>query len=149
MLLGFQCIQAQQMPLPDVNASNVLFLKFSKQLNGINAFGEVLIVSDEENAEWQDAFSFASQDNIGRTINATFYTIDKDFFGYTDPNVYNSVILTELELKGILENKTEIQRNTYLKSFSHIYVIDMDSPNPRQTFKYKMLEVKPYFRWEH
>ena len=142
-------IQAQQMPLPDPNTSNVLFLKFSQNetLNGENSFSSILRVlsADGVNYEKQNSYLFYSNDSRGRAMDYQFYTPNKNYFGYTEVTPYNSVALTKDQLKDVLNTKERHLRTQYMKSFSKIYIIDLDAPSPTQPTKYKIIEVKLYF----
>lgn len=147
MTIGFSAF-SQTMPIPDPTSPNTLFLKFSKNLNGVNAY----FLGDIKNAygdkEEQDIYLFTSKDSKGKSISASFYTPDRTNFAYIDPALYPNTI-TEEQLKAILDNKRNLERDNYLRNFSRIYIIDLDAQSPRQTFKYKIIEVKPYFFWEH
>lgn len=145
LLMGIYA-NAQQMPLPDPNTPNVLFLKFSKTLNTIYAFGEVHVWNvDKTSLEWKDAYAFTSKDNEGWNIDVEFYAPDKEYFGYTELAPYNSVALTNAQLRDILSTKEFYNRDEYIDSFTKIYIIDLDSPDPRRPNKYKIIEVKHYY----
>jgi hypothetical protein len=146
-MIGFSAF-SQTMPIPDPASPNTLFLKFSKNLNGVNAYFLSTIKNSYGDLEEQDRYSYGNTDSKGKAIDAGFYTPDRTNFAYIDPTLYPNAI-TEEQLKAILDNKRNIERDNYLRSFSRIYIIDLDAPNPRQTFKYKIIEVKPYFFWEH
>jgi hypothetical protein len=139
--------KAQQMPLPDPNTPNVLFLRFSQALNGEHSFNILTRIRslDGVNYEMQNGYLFYSNDNRGRSMDFEFYTPDKNYFGYTEITPYNSVAITNNQLKDILNSKEDYLRLDYLKSFSKIYIIDLDVQNPRQPNKYKIIEVKVYF----
>lgn len=148
MTIGFSAF-SQNMPVPDPSSPNTLFLKFSKDLNGVNAYFLGTVRNAYGDLEKQDKYLFTSKDSRGKSINCDFYTPDRTFFAYVDPTLYNAVAITEEQLKAILDNKRNLERDNYLRGFSHIYIIDLDAQNPRQTFKYKIIEVKPFFFWEH
>lgn len=150
-LLGLYT-QAQNMPLPDPNSVNTLFIKHQKDTIS------TVLVSDKDEAQirtnasnwiWTDCYMFFSHDTQGRSIDFEFYTPDKEYFAYTSLSSYNNVALTYIQLRDILATKTSAEKYDYLKSFSHIYIIDLDFKKPKEPTKYKIIEVKPYFEWEH
>jgi hypothetical protein len=147
MTVGFSAF-SQTMPIPDPNMPNTLFLKFSKNLNGVNAYFLGTIKNTSGDKEEQDMYLFTSKDSQGKSINCDFYTPDRTIFAYIDPALYPNAI-TEEQLKAILDNKRNLERDNYLRSFSRIYIIDLDAQSPKQSFKYKIVEVKPFFFWEH
>ncbi|KOY85765.1 hypothetical protein AD998_06000 [bacterium 336/3] len=132
--------QAQNITVPDPNTPNTLFLKFgqSPTLNGEHSFTECQVwKADRSNLEWQDLYLF--------TFDVSLYTLNKEYFGYTELAPYNSVAITNAQLRDILSPKDFYARWPYIDSFTKIYIIDLDSPNPRQTSKYKIIEVKLYY----
>ncbi|MCU0440011.1 MAG: hypothetical protein MUC49_19160 [Raineya sp.] len=142
--------QAQQMPLPDPNSANTLFIKHKQDTIS------TVLVSDKNEAQiraangtdwtWTDCYMFFSHDTQGRSIDFQFYTPNKEYFAYTVLSTYNSVIITYTQLRDILATKTSAGKYDYLKGFSHIYIIDLDSPQPKQPTKYmsgNIIKLKP------
>ncbi|MCU0439405.1 MAG: hypothetical protein MUC49_16050 [Raineya sp.] len=131
-LICFQGV-AQNMPLPDPNTPNILFLKFSKILNSPKSFTEALVRSNNGvDLEWQNSYLFYSKDNQGRNINLEFYTLDKNYCGYTELATYNNVAISKEQLKALLEPHPYYLRTQQIRNYSKIYLIDLDSPQPKQ-----------------
>lgn len=149
-LFAFQEMQAQQMPAPDPNTPNVLYLKFSKALNTEYALTEARVRSaNGVDREWQDLYLFTSESDNGESINHNLYTLDKNYFTYANISLYNSVAITNDQLRDILSPKESSDRHAYIDNFSHIYIIDLDTPDPRRPDYYKIIEVKPYYLSKH
>jgi len=150
LILSFQSIQAQQMPLPDPNMPNVLFLKFSQALNDEYSLTEARVRSANGiDREWQDLYLFTSKSDDGESINHNLYTPNKNYFSYANISLYNSVAITNDQLRTILSPKERGDRHSYIDNFSHIYIIDLDTPDPRRPNYYKIIEVKPYYLAKH
>nr|MCU0440010.1 hypothetical protein [Raineya sp.] len=78
--------QAQQMPLPDPNSPNILFIKYKKNLDENNT-----ILSDKNEAQvrvypngikdwaWTDSYMYIAKNNTGGSINEEFYTPNKEY----------------------------------------------------------------------
>jgi len=93
---------------------------------------------------------FTSKDSKGFSINMDFYVPDERKFWYVNPATYASVAKDNNQLRDILDFPMRgPDRVNYIKSFSKIYILDLEQPNPRDPSKYKLIEVKPYFPWEH
>ncbi|MCU0439406.1 MAG: hypothetical protein MUC49_16055 [Raineya sp.] len=141
--------QAQQMPLPAPNEPNVLFLKYSKVLNGTNEKGRVYVKKDSENMEFRKAYAFFSNDATGKVMDYTFYAPNQEYCGYTELATYNNVAINKEQLKALLEPHPYYLRTQQIRNYSKIYLIDLDSPQPKQPNKYKIIEVRLYFAGEH
>jgi len=154
LLISYQNAKAQQMPVPDPNTANVLFLKFSKVSHSPYAFTKSLISVSNERTEWRPSYvyieKFPESDNTPISdLFEIFYTPAPDDFAYIDPSVYNAVSLDITQLAAVLKHKDQIDRQSYLKNFHTIYLIDYDQKNPKATSKVKILKVRPYYEWEH
>jgi len=147
----FQSLQAQQMPAPDPNMANVLFLKFSTTLNSNNSYYPDDQIRLETEAIWGPAYTYvktidATNIHYGRVVQK-FYVPNPDDFAYIDPATYNSVSLDLVQLATVLKPKNEDQRKAYLNSFHEIYLIDYEQKNPKAASKVKIMRVKPCDFW--
>nr|MCU0438937.1 hypothetical protein [Raineya sp.] len=79
-------VKAQNMPLPDPNSANTLFIKYKKNLDENNT-----ILSDKDEAQvrvynggikdwaWTDSYMYIAKNNTGGSINEEFYTPNKEY----------------------------------------------------------------------
>lgn len=146
-LLCFQGIQAQQMPAPDPNTPNVLFLKYSTTLNRAGNNREAQVRISENEAIWRPTYIYLQKLVGERGVSERFYVPNPDEFAYIDPTVYNAVSLDLNQLYNLLNPKNVNTRQAYLKTFHEIYLIDYDQNNPKATSKVKIMRVKPCNFW--
>lgn len=147
----FICLQtmAQNMPVPDPNSSNVLFLKFSSTLNSNNSYYESQIRISEVEAIRRPTYTYVKtiDGNIERLMQR-FYVPNPEEFAYIDPATYNSVSLDLIQLATLLKFKSQEQKRAYLESFTEIYLIDYEQKYTRGGGnKVKILRVKPCNFW--
>ena len=145
-LICFQGV-AQNMPLPDPNTPNVLFLKYSNALNGVNSYRMSDVRMPNDFIESRFCYFYlkvtdANNNHSGKLIQK-LYVIDSEEFAYTDAAVYNSVSLDVNQLGELLRHKSQEQKRAYLDSFQTIYLIDYEQKYTRGGVnKVKILRVK-------
>jgi len=125
LLISYQNVKAQQMPVPDPNIANVLFLKYSTTLNRVNTFfsNDEVRISETE-IIWRPTYTYVQKlagDRIA--VAERFYVSSPDDFTYIDPAVYNAVSLDLNQLYNLLKPKDINSRQAYLKTFHEIYLI--------------------------
>jgi hypothetical protein len=144
------CLQtkAQNMPVPDPNTPNVLFLKYSVILNGNNSsfFDDQIRISETE-AIRRPTYTYLHKLVGEMGVWQKFYVPNPEEFAYIDPTSYNAVSLSKMQLYNILNPKHDAQRKAYLESFTEIYLIDYEQKQPKQPTKVKITKVRPCNFW--
>lgn len=150
-LIAFVNSSAQQMPVPDPNTTNVLFLKYSKLLNEEHSFIPKSNISKyPEPVNFKPVylfFSFTMHDASGNIMRNCFYIPNPEEFAYIEPTTYEAVALSRVQLIDILKTKTTQEWKNYLNSFDVIYLIDYEQHNPRNPNQVKILKVKPHYNF--
>lgn len=133
---------------PNPNSVNILFLKYNLSNNG-EAYSQLVWKSDKTDKEWKKCYLFSSEDSRQKPIEQQFYVPNENIFWYVNPATYSSLLKDNNQIRDILDGKRYPEQDDYFRGFSKIYLLDMEQPNPRNPSEFKLIEVKPYFPWEH
>ena len=149
-LIVLQTPSFAQIQAPPSNSVNVLFLKYSLSINEEYSFGKQLVwKSDYSDKEWKNTYAFFSKDTKGKSINRLFYIPNERTFWYVNPATYEVVAKDNEQIRAILDGMRYPEQDNYFRSFSKIYLLDLEQRNPRNPNQCKLIEVKNYFPWEH
>ncbi|MCU0439407.1 MAG: hypothetical protein MUC49_16060 [Raineya sp.] len=151
----FPLKEPELLPTPNPHASNVLFLKYDKNLNGEIYQVSILDFDSEKRKKNRGmggliVYYFISKkqlDNFGVPMPLGFSTeLYPDMkYTYVVPDKYENVSLDAKQLLNLLKSKTLEERQKYLDGFKHIYLIDYNDKNFSDVRQKKIIEVRPKY----
>jgi hypothetical protein len=144
ILFGYQVL-AQDSPAP-APSNNILFLKFSYQLNGgriaySNRMTTVASSACCSKLMRKISYTYRKRLPDSTIVSEKFAVTYLDEEVYADPSIYENIALTRTQLATILKDKSPKERRKYFRSFKKIYVIDYEQVNPEQSNQVKIIEV--------